>query len=167
MLSLFQSNQCNNYMFLRSLLAAGIALSPVAGAADSHFANRAMIGSGAANVAPAVGGEYVYGPGAADSRPVTPALLIGAAPRNDYTFLTAAEEEALIKMHDGRRADQVRRVLIASRAKYAIKRPALQWPKVVLRNNEICVPELASSEALDWKDHLTCYQAKGEGNVNP
>lgn len=167
MLSLFQLNQCNNYMLLPSLIVVGIALSPLAGAADSHFANRGMMGSGAANVAPAVGGEYVYGSGAADSRPVTPALLFGAAPRNDYTFLTAAEEEALIKMRDSRRVDEVRRVLIASRAKYASRRPALQWPKVVLRAGEICVPELASSEALDWKDHLTCYQAKGAERVNP
>lgn len=154
-------------MLIPTILAAGLSLAAVADGTESHFRPLGSFASGAANVAPAVGGEYVYGRTVADARPITPALLIGTPPRVDYTLLSPDEEEALVKMQDAQRLADVRRGLMAARAQYSAKRPNLKWPKVVLRGREVCVPELASSEADDWKDHLTCYRLKEAGDGNP
>lgn len=154
-------------MFISTFLAAGLAFGAAADGTESHFVLRGPYASGAANVAPAVGGEYVYGRAAVDARPVTQAMLIGTPPRTDYTLLSPDEEEALVRMQDAQHSAEVRRNLLVARAQYSAKRPNIKWPKVVLRGQEVCVPELASSEADDWKDHLTCYRLKEAGDGNP
>lgn len=167
MLKLFPIRQCKIYMLIPTILAAGLSFAAAADGTESHFALRGPFASGAANVAPAVGGEYVYGRSPADTRPATPALLIGTPVRTDYTLLSPDEEEALVKMQDAQRSAEIRRSLLTARGQYRAKRPNLQWPKVVLRGREVCVPELASSEAEDWKDHLTCYRLKEISDGNP
>lgn len=167
MLKLFPIRQCKIYMLISTIFAAGLSFAAIADGAESHFALRGPFASGAANVAPAVGGEYVYGRPVPDARPTTSAMLIGTPPRTDYTLLSPDEEEALVKMQDAQRLAEVRQSIMASRAQYRVKRPNLKWPKVVLRGQEVCVPELASSEADDWKDHLTCYRLKEASDGNP
>jgi hypothetical protein len=167
MLNFFTIKQLEKPMFLLTLLTVGLVTAPLGSGSETHFSRSVPHGSGAANVAPANGGEYVYGGGTADARTKSAALLVGKPLRTDFSFISPAEEEAFVRMLGDRRAAEVRGALNLARAKVAAKRKELVWPKVVLRGNEICVPELASSESVEWKEHLTCYRGKESENGKP
>lgn len=154
-------------MLLLALLAASSISPPSAAGSESYFLRSAPYSSGAANVAPANGGEYIYGRAPGDGRTASTAFLVGKPLRTDFSFISPAEEEAFVRMLDQRRAEEVKRNLDLARAKVATMRKGLAWPRVVLRGNEICVPELASSEATDWKEHLTCYRGKESDDGKP
>lgn len=148
-------------MQIRSLFAVIVVMSANAYGTTSSFVTKPVFGSGAANVAPANGGEYVYIQPVADGRVKAKAILVGAVERTDYKFFTLSEERALLAFKNAELAKMVKAVLAKARVRQLkrVRRASLKWPKVVLRGTQVCVPELVSSEADNWKDHLTCYDA--------
>jgi len=128
-----------------------------AAASPTAFAERSRFASGAAIIEPAYGGEYIDAVQWRDSRVRTGALLLQAPLRQTYVFFSIEEEQALLNFRDQQRA-----AAAAIHGPASIKRRtpptvAVAWPKVVLRGDEICVPQLSSSEANDWRDHLVCH----------
>jgi len=111
------------------------------------------------NISSPEGGVYVYG----DEPMLHPkgaAFTLGKTQRFDYDFFSYQEEEALWLV----REDQLKAIetqelgeRLALR-KRVHKSPQINWPKVVVRGNQVCVPLLESSEASDWKSHLTCTE---------
>jgi hypothetical protein len=126
-------------------------------AAPTGFAPRAPYASGAAVIEPAFGGEYVHARPQADARRRSPALLAGAPARQTWVFFSAEEEQALLRYRDQQLA--VRLHAAAARVP-RVRVARVDWPKVVVRGGTVCVPELASSDAPDWRAHLVCHRAE-------
>jgi hypothetical protein len=101
------------------------------------------------------GGEYVYMPPTKGQAP-SKAFTIGQ-PAQFRTVVPSQQEEATAE----NQATQKPKVQLAQAP--TIKRkptPKLDWPKVVVMGDEICVPVLAKSDSPDWKSHLTCVEVK-------
>lgn len=130
-------------------------------AEPARFVERAPYASGAAVIEPAAGGEYIYGEPVPDGRLRTRPVLASAPQRQTWTFFSAEEEAALLAYRDQTLAQQLKRHVVAARQRHHRATGTLDWPKVVVRASEICVPELASSDATDWRDHLVCHAAGG------
>lgn len=130
-------------------------------AAPTGFAERGRYGSGAAVIEPAVGGEYVDGEQQSDRRVRTVPILLQVPQRQTYAFFSVEEEQALLRYRDQRFAARVKTQVVAARKRHVESTGRFDWPKVVVRANEICVPELASSDAADWRDHLVCHRDGG------
>jgi len=130
----------------------------------SAFEDKQIYGSGAANVAPAFGGEYLYKTPAGDGRAIVPAIFTGQVKRQVYQFFSAEEEKALIQYKAKQQAEIHKAKLAAYHIAGSSKKTPenLRWPRVIVRDADICVPELASSESSDWKDHLICHQSGRE-----
>jgi hypothetical protein len=130
-------------------------------AAPTGFAERGLYASGAANVEPAYGGEFVFAAPPADGRRKTQAVLVGRPERQIYTFMSAQEELALLDYRDKELAKRAAamRALTVQHARRPF--PKIDWPKVVVRGGDICVPTLDYSEATDWRDHLVCQRVGG------
>jgi hypothetical protein len=126
-------------------------------AAPIGFAERAPYASGAAIVEPPAGGEYIHAPQLADARARTRPILTAPALRQTYVFFSTEEEQALLRYRDQQLASLLQQRLVAARKRRDGASGRLDWPKVVVRADEICVPELASSESADWRDHLVCH----------
>jgi hypothetical protein len=125
-------------------------------AMDAYFQPMATHSSGASNIQYQQGGTYLYSP-LKDHRPMTQPIVLERSKRIDYELFTAEEEKALMDMRDKQLRSQIREEQIRQRKAFMASVHRIDWPKVIRRGNEICVPVLASSEAVDWKDHLTCY----------
>jgi len=138
--------------FLLSMLCV-----PVLGA-PTGFAERGRYGSGAAIIEPAFGGEYVVGSQQPDRRVRTVPILLQAPQRQSYVFFSVEEEQALLNYRDQQLAARLKTHVVASRKQHVLATARFDWPKVVVRAGEICVPELASSDAVDWRDHLVCHR---------
>jgi len=143
---------------MKTLVFALAVLCGQALAAPTGFAERARFGSGAAIVEPAAGGEYVHGRQVADSRVRTTPVLVQVPQRQAYVFFSPEEELALLNFRDQQLAVRIKERVVASRQRHHRATANFNWPKVVVRAEEICVPELASSEAADWRDHLVCHR---------
>lgn len=128
-------------------------------AAPGGFAERTRYTSGAAIVEPSAGGEYVYARQLADTRMRTRPLLTASPQRQTYVFFSAEEEQALLRYRDQQLAGLLKERLVAARKRHYFATGTLDWPKVIARADEICVPELASSESADWRDHLVCHSS--------
>ncbi len=130
-------------------------------AAPTSFAERGRYGSGAAIIEPAYGGEYVVGSPQADRRVRAMPMLVQAPQRQAYVFFSVEEEQALLNYRDQQLAARLKTHVVASRKRHVRATASFDWPKVVVRTDEICVPELASSDAVDWRDHLVCHREGG------
>ena len=166
MLRFFTRKQCKKAMEMSAIVLLMATVATQAAGTPTQYIEKAIYASGAANVSPANGGEYVYGGGRADGRIPVKALLTGPVERQSYVYFTPDEERLLLSFRDRQLAKVVKAKLLKERTHFvkvrSVQRRPLNWPKVVLRGNEICVPELASSDAADWKDHLTCFQSKDQ-----
>jgi hypothetical protein len=129
-------------------------------AAPTGFVERAPYASGAAVVMPAVGGEYVHAQQPADLRTPTRPVLTSLPQRQAYVFFSAEEEEALLRYRSQQLASMARERPAAVGGRHYLAHARLDWPKVVVRAGEICVPELAHSESPNWRDHLVCHFAE-------
>lgn len=127
-------------------------------AAPTGFAERGRYGSGAAIIEPAYGGEYVVGLQQPDRRVRTMPMLVGVPQRQTYVFFSVEEEQALLNYRDQQLAARLKTQVVTSRKRHVRATAKFDWPKVVVRADEICVPELASSDAVDWRDHLVCHR---------
>jgi len=130
-------------------------------AAPTGFAERGRYGSGAAIIEPTLGGEYVDGEQQPDRRVRTVPILLQAPRRQAYAFFSVEEEQALLRYRDQQLAARVKADLVVARKRHVQATGKFEWPKVVVRADEICVPELASSDAADWRDHLVCHREGG------
>ncbi|PTT93020.1 hypothetical protein DBR42_00845 [Pelomonas sp. HMWF004] len=133
-------------------------------------------------------GQYVYRnkadhAGTPDSR----VFMLGRPARQDFKYLSQAEQTALWNYrqeHYVAQANAAKReaearaaqaAATAARARMvearftssaATSNARINWPRVVVMGNKICVPQLAYSEASDWRDHLTCsVEPEGSGHV--
>lgn len=139
-----------------SLLAlSGIACAEET-AAQAKFIDPSVWRSGWVNIA-SPEGQYIYG-NAASTRGSMRAFTIGTEPRKSYEFFSHQEEEALwLVMQNQVEAMQLpARPKTASRARVATQK--INWPRVVLRAGEVCVPVVEKSNSEDWKDHLICTE---------
>lgn len=144
------------YVFALAIAAA----CPPAVATPTGFVERPRVVSGAAIVESAVGGEYAYADQLRDARVRTRPFLARAPVRQSYVFFSAEEEQALLRYHGEQLAKHASQRLAAIRKRPASTGQKLNWPRVVVRPGEICVPELAKSEAPDWREHLVCHGAE-------
>lgn len=142
---------------IKTLLALLIASQAVMAA--EHFVFISEYSSGMGNVAPANGGQYIYGEGAPSYRKDSPAYLTAPVKRVTWQFFSPEEEAALLNLRDQKLAAKLRARELAERKAYLAAVNKIDWPKVVVNGNQVCVPELANSESTDWKDKLTCYTA--------
>lgn len=148
-------------MIIGLLLASSLVTPSVEKRYETSFREAGVYSNGPANVAPVMGGEYAYGPSQADPRAATKPVMLGANKRTDFTFFTPDEEKALLELRNKQVRAVVRDRLRQQRGRHLSRRLNLDWPKVVVTDTEICVPELASSESADWKNHLICHK-KGD-----
>lgn len=130
-------------------------------AAPTSFVERSRYGSGAAIIEPAYGGEYAVGSPQSDRRGRVMPMLVQAPQRQAYAFFSVEEEQALLNYRDQQLAARLKTHVVASRKRHVRATASFDWPKVVVRADEICVPELTSSDAVDWRDHLVCHRAGG------
>lgn len=144
---------------MQQLVLVLTVLSLPVGAAPTAFVERGVYGSGSANIETTAGGEYVYARPIPDQRMPAGPLLLQTPTRESYAFFSLAEELALLNYRDQQLAARARKRPVAAPGR-ARRVTRLDWPKVVIVGQQVCVPELASSEAADWRDHLVCH---GEG----
>lgn len=127
-------------------------------AAPARFEKSSDRGAGWVNFSTPEG-QFVYGEaevnrviGAAQSKP----FFIGGLERKDYEFFSYQEEEALwLVMQDQIAAMQPKP---KRKANPSLAAQHMNWPKVVVRDSEVCVPVLESANAEDWREHLTCTE---------
>lgn len=139
------------------LLAVSFAAQPAERSYETSFREAGTYSNGSANITPVAGGEYAYGKPETDGRVHTKPAMVGSSRRTDFSFFTPAEEQALLAMRDAQLRSAVKERLLQQRRRHAAKRPRLDWPKVVVTESQICVPELANSDSVDWKSYLTCH----------
>lgn len=144
---------------MKNLLIFLICSSSLVQAQESYRLQQSFT-SGAATFVNPYGGDYFYLPEIDDGRISVRPILVSRPPR-EYEYFSAEEEAALGRLYDELLEKKIKRRLIAERKAFLAKARSYQWPKVVIQGNEICVPELASSDAADWQEHLTCYVEKG------
>lgn len=133
--------------------------------AGEFYAEKQVYSSGAGNVMPSYGGEYVYGEVVADGRREFPAMLLSSYVRHDYALFSYEEESELRALKDQKLAKFALEKEAAERKAYLAKVSKYDWPKIVVNGDQVCVPELASSEANNWKGKLTCYSTIPDGSV--
>ena len=145
-----------------ALLVAGLIGTSLAMAESTSFVGIQKAVGGSAIVEFSDGGEYVYEAPQRDNRPSTKPFLTGQVPRQTYRYFSLAEEQALLAFKSKKLAAQVKSEVVASRKKHVAKTQHFDWPRVVLKDNQVCVPELADADGSEWKEHLTCITEKGE-----
>ncbi len=127
-------------------------------AAPARFEISGERGAGWVNFATPEG-QFLYGEPVANrviGGVPNKAFAIGGLERKDYEFFSYQEEEALwLVMQDQIAAMQPKPKRKANPSLAAQK---MNWPKVVVRDSQVCVPVLESANADDWREHLTCTE---------
>ena len=112
--------------------------------------------NGVANIQFPNGGTYFYSNTVPAPSWVGTPVVMGVIRRTQWQFFAPDEEEALLQLKDKKLAEIAKKNAIADRKAYLKQVSRYDWPKILLKNGQLCVPELASSEAKDWKKHLIC-----------
>lgn len=145
-------------------LAWAVGLAPYARAQTNDFEARPMTDGGGANIANPYGGVYVYRAALPDDGRRPSRAVLGERARTEFTLFSAEEEDALWRMRDRLLHPapplSVRRTRQVTSTHPALADRRLVWPKVVLQGSRTCVPELAFSEAPDWREHLVCWSSE-------
>ncbi|PRZ44860.1 hypothetical protein BX589_14327 [Paraburkholderia fungorum] len=121
---------------------------------------RAPYVSGAAVIAPANGGAYVYSTAPFNDGRGTTRFMLGLPPRQNYDLFSAQEEAALWQMREAQR-----KVITQANARARTRHvhrggsPKLNWPKVLLVGDKTCVPQTGFANASDWQQHVVCWSA--------
>ncbi len=152
---MLSTRHCLIHLCISLLALPGIARAEET-AARTKFIDPSVGRSGWVNIATPEG-QYIYG-NATSARGSMRAFTIGTEPRKSYEFFSHQEEEALwLVMQNQIEAMQpppLRKT--TSRARAAAQK--INWPRVVLREGEVCVPVVEKSNSEDWKDHLICTE---------
>lgn len=148
---------------MRTLICTLYVICLPAWASQSGFIEKRPYSSGAAVIVSAAGGEYVHGDQTRDARVRSAPILVQAPVRQSYSLYTSEEQGVLFAYVDRERARLVKKPTAVRSASTGRQRwEKLDWPKVVLRGDDICVPTLESSNAPDWRSHLLCHRVEGE-----
>ena len=134
----------------------------------ASFVKSGVYSSGSANISSPQGGMYIYTPPTPDSRIKTPPFSIGRAKRQTYQLFSAQEEEALWLMREENSQasdDGIETEVQKPKGHPKLAKYSLDWPKVVVRGSDICVPVLDHSDSKDWQQYLTCWSPDA-ANVN-
>ena len=148
--------QKTNYLKLflvRSILLSGL-FSFANAQPQGVWTAVSAYSSGAANIRAQQGGEWVYKNQLQRTYQSPVAVVIGPRPRPDEVqFFSSQEEKALWDMEQKIMNDEG-----LTLAKMAMHRRTKSqvWPKVVVRESEICVPDFQFAASEDWKSHLVC-----------
>ena len=127
--------------------------------AEESYRLQSEFTSGAATYVNPYGGDYFYLPAVDDGRISIRPILVSKPPR-EYEYFSAEEEAALSNLYDEMLEKKIKARLLAERKAYLAKVRRYNWPKVVIQDDQICVPELSASDDANWREHLTCYQEK-------
>lgn len=145
-----------NY-FKESLVISILILEPFATASaapEGAWTPATTYGSGAANIRALHGGEWAYKNQLQRTNKSPVAVVIGPKPQPDEVqFFSSQEEKALWEMEQKIINDEA--VSLAKAVVHRHSKP-VPWPKVVLTDTEICVPDFQFAAANDWKSHLVC-----------
>lgn len=103
-------------------------------------------------------GRFIYG-NESDGRIKTPTIAFGRAERQDYQFFSWEEEQALWlllqdKLADAEPAKKTAFVKVHSQRN-------IKWPRVIVKDQEVCVPRIEKADDEDWREHLTCVLVGG------
>lgn len=117
-------------------------------------------------------GEYVYQPKTTDGRLKNKPFLIEKPQRTNYDFLSAEEQSSLSALRDLQseinsdpKPSSIRKVdHTTHHPKHKKSGLLLKWPRIVVDEDNVCVPTIPFSEADDWKQHLTCKPKPTGGN---
>jgi len=103
-------------------------------------------------------GRYIYGT-ESDGRIKTPTITFGRVERQDYQLFSWEEEQALwLLLQDKLTAAEPEKKTAFVKAH---SQRNLKWPRVIVKDQEVCVPRIEKAEDDDWKDHLTCLMVGG------
>lgn len=128
---------------------------------NTNYIKQGQYGYGSINVEPVEGVEYVYG---VDSRIIknreTGVAVVGKRP-NETEYRTASENKALwfIERRNKSNEQGEHSVNTTPRKTSASKRssiPDVEWPKIIVTGNTICVPHHEQSETSEWRNALVC-----------
>ena len=112
--------------------------------------------TGQANVNQPAGGRYVYSDVIPKEGVKIPAMMLGKPNTTQIQWFSPDEEAALLQLKDKELAQMAKKKTQNDRLSYLKKVGNYNWPKIILQNDQLCVPELAASESQDWANHLTC-----------
>ena len=120
---------------------------------ESAWEQIGTYSQGVGNIRPMNGGEWVYAKEIMRAGTPLGVVVLGSRTQPDEVqFFSSQEEKALWEM--GQRMVNDKAALAkAGRHRSAIH---LVWPKVVVTELEICVPDSQFATAVDWKSHLVC-----------
>lgn len=123
-------------------------------APEGAWAQVETYGYGAANIRQIHGGEWVY-KNQLQRSPASPvAVVIGVRTQPDEVqFFSSQEERALWEIEQKIINDEA--AALTKRVVHRSTKPVV-WPKVVVREGEICVPDFQFADSDDWKSHLVC-----------
>lgn len=141
----------NTFLLLSLLVYVGHA-----SATEAYFQPVPMYSSGAANIREQNGGTYVYG-SQKDFRKESQPIALEKNRTRYFELVTVQEEEALLQMRDKILSERLLKEQVRQRRAYLAAVKKLDWPKVSVIGDEVCVPTLVSSESTDWKSDMTCY----------
>ncbi len=139
------------------LSAVLLLLATRVAATEAYFKSIPMYSSGAANIQEQNGGTYVYG-SQKDFRKESKPIVLEKNRATYYELVTIQEEEALLQMRDKILGERLLKEQVRQRRAYLAAVKKLDWPKVVVIENKVCVPTIASSGSRDWKADMTCYE---------
>jgi hypothetical protein len=126
----------------------------------ANFKITGNISSGSSILTPSNEGVYVYGKVEFDGRIPSKALIVSRPIRTDYVLLSAQEESDLWhykQIQSNAQQEELERLAkIDKQTKANLKYQSIKWPKVMVKNDKVCVPLLNFSESKEWKSHLTC-----------
>lgn len=126
-------------------------------AEQANFIPSSSESAGWVNLEPKAGGQYIYQDTPNDNRPAINPILMQERERTEFVFFSPQEQFALESLRERKLSQWEKQFRSSNRFHRRSFFLNLAWPKVVIRENEICVPELAFSEQKNWKDHLTCW----------
>lgn len=153
------------------LSAASVVAHADNGDHHAEFRYPGIFSSGAANIATPEG-EYFYSPPISDHRQKNlPAYTAGKISRQSYDLLSDYRTAALWQMEQARKLAyeeeiaRQNREIEHTRIKRAIKHkkpctPARPEARVIMRGNDICVPEKEFALSPDWSAHLICWSSE-------
>lgn len=113
-------------------------------------------------------GEYVYQTNSKDTRLQNKPILIDKPQRTQYEFMSAEEQAHLQQLQtDNENISSLESTAPINKTKHHHKhlkrvKSNLKWPRIIVQDDDVCVPTLEFSEAEDWKDHLTCHARSEE-----
>ena len=133
-------------------------------AQPAEFIAREFGSSGWVNSVLPDGGEYRYTAHGASGqayidRQTTRAFTLDQVPRQNFDFFSIQEEEALWLVREEQLAVMHTKEEKARTKQRPIKNKmrAVYWPRVIVKNAQVCVPKIEKSEANDWQEHLLCW----------